>query len=256
MPSSSSPFFAGSAIFATESHSLLWPAVSAAALAFTLLVNATLGRGIASTAAAFPQCITPASAAFSIWSLIYVLTAGLVVQLFRNRTGGVIPNALFLLSCALNTAWVVAFTHGWLFTQAAAITGLLATLLALRRNPQLDAFQKVAVDVYAGWLFPATALGLSMFVKYRLLRFSDDAQHQPYFVAVLLVLAGAVAAAASWLRDFWLPLPAIWGLLWLLQAQAGAEGTLPVRITAPAAAAALVAVVAVIGQRARWAVLN
>eukprot|EP00704_Kipferlia_bialata_P001942 g1942.t1 len=142
-----------------------------------LLANGPLGGNIGSVSNKYNLCITPPAYAFSIWGLIYLGLIGFIVMLY------VLPPArkqkthqLFWVSCFLNAAWIVAFTHEWLYWQAVVIVSMTASLIALYTQLNNHWLVRSSIALYLGWLLAASTLGVSIVYKYRLSQFTDDSE--------------------------------------------------------------------------------
>ena len=113
----------------------------------------------------YPTNITPAGYAFAIWSLIYLgMTAYSIYQLLPAnvvRFRGI--RSLYIMSCALNCAWIYFWHHDQIAVCLAIILGLLTVLLFI--NIKLRTFNsipdsalvKAPFGIYFGWVTAASS---------------------------------------------------------------------------------------------------
>jgi hypothetical protein len=96
------------------------------------------GASIGDLANRHPSWFLPADWTFSIWSLIYLALGAFVVHQVRpSRREDPVLEALgpwWMVSCALNMAWIVAFSFRWFGTALLVMVALLATLVAVRKR--------------------------------------------------------------------------------------------------------------------------
>jgi translocator protein len=103
--------------------------------------------------------LTPAGYVFSIWSLIYLLLAVWVIRqipksrrilpLYQNTSG------LFILSCLLNSGWILVWHYNFFLVSVFVMIGLFLTLAALYRalkqtGPTLPDI--APFSIYIGWI--------------------------------------------------------------------------------------------------------
>lgn len=128
--------------------------------------NATPGR----ISDQYPLTFTPAGYAFSIWSLIYLLMLVFfvwsVADIHKFAKAAVHQSYTFLISCAMNIAWIFAWHYritwlSWIF-----IVGLLISLIILNKEiMNASSNEKGCVkqcleiypfQIYYGWIIVAT----------------------------------------------------------------------------------------------------
>ena len=132
------------------------------ALANILPLN---GQTTGDIANRYPVRFIPANYVFSIWSLIYAgLIAYAVYQaLPAQRTNERLQRTgwLFVLTCALNMAWLVLWHYEFFILTIPVMIALFATLFALyialrMRGDPVSAMERVIVfgtfSVYLGWI--------------------------------------------------------------------------------------------------------
>ncbi|WP_147021148.1 tryptophan-rich sensory protein [Meiothermus granaticius] len=153
-----------------------WRLGAVLALIITLVLNTLAGatsllggRTTGEISNGYPVVFTPANYVFGIWGLIYLgLIAFTVYQALpggaRNpRIGPVLP--LFVLSCAFNSAWILAWQYRWVDLSMGFMLGLLLTLIALYRRLEIGLRPTRGADswlvnapfsLYLGWISVAT----------------------------------------------------------------------------------------------------
>jgi translocator protein len=229
-------------------------------LAFTItlavngLANTTLigGRTTADISNMYPTLVTPAGYVFAIWGVIYALLFIFIVyqalpaqrnSSFHQRISG-----LFILSCALNVAWLFLWQNNYVTYSIILILGFLITLEEIERRLRKDkeatmkekAFVRLPFSVYFGWVTVATfaniaaAFSQAGWVKW----VPADASVGIGFLAVLLAVVLAVVVAR---RDVAVGLVAVWALVGVAVNQSAVPG-----IVATAYAGAAIAAIAVV----------
>jgi hypothetical protein len=163
----------------------------------------------------YPTLITPAGYAFAIWSLIYLgLIAFSIYQLlpanlarFRNI------RSLFIISCALNCAWIY-FWHG---DQIGICLAILACLLFvlflinwnLRRDGSIGEYWavKAPFGIYFGWVTVAALLIIAVFLKSMNIELSTSS------AVALIFFAVAVSVVVRFrMSNYLYPLAVAWAL--------------------------------------------
>lgn len=114
---------------------------------------------------------TPAGYVFSIWGVIYFLLAyWLVTQLMpqaRNDPAYIKVRWLFVISCALNVAWILCWHYEWFGLSVIVMLCLLLTLIFIYLA--LDAkgeryIRKLPFSVYLAWISVATVANISYYL--------------------------------------------------------------------------------------------
>lgn len=163
----------------------------------------------------YPTLVTPAGYAFSIWALIYVgLIAFSIYQLlpanlarFRNI------RSLFIISCALNCAWI----YFWHRDQIGVCLGIIACLLFvlflinwnLRRVGPIGEYWAVKgpFGIYFGWVTVAALLNFAVFIKHLNVELSTAA------AVALIFFAVAVSVVVRFrMSNYLYPLAVAWAL--------------------------------------------
>lgn len=125
----------------------------------------------------YETLITPAPYAFSLWSLIYVLTAAALgvdifrpgLSLFNCSAKPDVFRVLFALSCVTNAGWCLLFNNGFVTLATLDISLLWLVLLPIylfaNYERRVNAFQwkqfvasELAFRVYFSWVSAATVL--------------------------------------------------------------------------------------------------
>jgi len=156
------------------------------ALIITIVMNYLSNTGIfngntmATVSAAYHNYFTPSGYAFSIWGIIYIgLTAFVIHQSKGLFKGGEIPAVvpkigwLFVISCAANCAWILAWLYD--FTGLSVIIMLILLFSLLRivtvTRMELDyiTFKKTALEwwpfsIYTGWILVAVIANIAAYL--------------------------------------------------------------------------------------------
>ena len=126
-------------------------------LANALPIN---GKTTGQLSDAYPNLFVPAGITFSIWGIIYLLLAVYCVVQFLPASKEMAARIswLFIISCAFNGLWIVAWHYQKLPLSLLIMLGLLVSLilinLQLRDLPM--GVMKAAFGVYLGWICIAT----------------------------------------------------------------------------------------------------
>lgn len=204
------------------------------ALAFLLMITVNTlayllpigGRTTGEVSAMFPTLITPASYAFSIWGLIYTLLGGFVIlQLlpsWREVAARMDIGPWFIISCLLNSAWIVAWHYLKIKASVFIMIALLVVLIVLyiRTRPiaheQTPILAKLFIglpfSIYLGWISVATILNVTIFLQAS----GWDGWGLPpaLWAVILLVLAFTLALAMlTNYRDIAFVLTIAWALI-------------------------------------------
>lgn len=110
----------------------------------------------------------PAGYVFSIWSLIYILLGIWIIRQFpksrRDSPLYVNTSGLFVLSCLLNSSWIVLWHYGFWVTSVVVIISFLLTLIALylkMRESNPGKLDFATFSIYLGWVSVATIANIS-----------------------------------------------------------------------------------------------
>lgn len=251
-----------------ELRSIGFPLLDIVAFAVMLAVNLLVmiappyGVSVGDIAARFPALFMPASYAFGIWGLIYLLLllcvvyAVLPAQRMNRRLDGL--ESTFVWSCVFNVGWLVAWYVGIMWLSEIAMLGLLVTLIALYRQLNRTPSPRPAVErwtvdlpfsIYLGWVCVAFVLNTVVLLMDL---GADLVTIEPYLtlvlVAVVLIL-GFVMLFRQ--RDAAFALTLVWGLVGIAIARYG--DSTPVFIASLAAAVLLLLTVVVLPGPSREA---
>ena len=246
-------------------RSLMLPVLNIVAYILVVGVNALAnvlplnGLTTGEISDSFPSLFTPAGYVFSIWGLIYLLLGVFVVYqaLPAQRSNPRLARLgyLFVLSCALNIAWLFSWHFLLIPLSMLIMLGLLGTLIVIYQRletgknqvTRLEAFAlRLPFSIYLGWITVATVANVSVL----LLSFGVRGGWTAPFWAFVAVLA-ATAIGVTVLRrrgDVAYTLVLVWAFLGIAVRQWGSEALLVVT-----AAAAAVYLAAQLVQRVRSA---
>ncbi|MEV0894314.1 tryptophan-rich sensory protein [Promicromonospora sp. MEB111] len=208
--------------------------------------------------------LAPASAAFSVWTVVYVGLAGYtVLQWFDGPTPRAqarqrrlrLPVAGTML---LNAAWILVVQAGWLWMSVLVIGALLVLLgrvfVILLRTRASGPLDRVLVDgvlgVYLGWVCVATAANVAAALTSA--GFDGGGLAPEGWAVAVLVAVGAVGVALAVRGDgrIAVALAIAWGLSWIAVARwDGTPASAPTAAAAVAVAAVVLAVT--LGVRVR-----
>ena len=138
------------------------------------------GKSIGAVSAQYPTLLTPASYAFSIWSLIYLLLTGFVayqwVSFFKKKTDYPLQktSVWFALANIANGFWVLVFVEEKLGLSVLLIFFLLFSLLMLVLKLRLEVWDAPLriilfvwwpICIYTGWIVLATFTNVAVYLK-------------------------------------------------------------------------------------------
>jgi len=158
------------------------PIANFVALVITIAINFLSntrwlsGETVAAVSGRYPTLITPASYAFGIWGLIYLLLIGFAVYQLRSR---LFQSAIvkmvgewFIVSCVANGCWVIAFVCGLIGWSVVIILLLLLSLIIIvvrtnkgivmtSRPREFAIFLWWPFGLYLGWVMTAAAVNVA-----------------------------------------------------------------------------------------------
>lgn len=202
----------------------------------TLVVNTLGGLGIindmsqSDVSDKYFTLITPAGFTFSIWSVIYGLIAASLVVLYLRRETSYYQRALdkitplFILTSALNMAWIVLFSYelvelSTLFIFAYTIVLALICKQLLAINDRKHFLLPLTFGLNTGWLMIATVVNVaSSLVKLEWNGFglSDDL----WGMIILIVAILIVVFVTTQTHNAAIPLPIAWAYFGIHQSLA------------------------------------
>eukprot|EP01129_Flabellula_baltica_P003314 TRINITY_DN13100_c0_g1_i1.p1 TRINITY_DN13100_c0_g1~~TRINITY_DN13100_c0_g1_i1.p1 ORF type:complete len:285 (-),score=32.80 TRINITY_DN13100_c0_g1_i1:28-882(-) len=190
--------------------------------------------------------LTPAGAAFSIWSLIFLLLIlytgyRLWPKHHKNEDKrGFKVQLIMAVNFLLNGLWSVPFSYQIFWLSVIIIFSMLGTLIAaylLSDNgvgffscsqPQYKEvtmkdsalkywFVHFPISVYLGWISVASTVNMSIFLKFEV--GWNPADPEPYGVVLLFVLALLTLASLVLKTDVAFASVIVWSLFWIGQKQ-------------------------------------
>lgn len=221
-------------------------AVNGVAGATTWLGGAQTGE----VSDALPSTFTPAGYAFSTWSLIYLLLLGFVIAQFRDRDGLERLRRLFVASCVLNVAWLLAWQYRVLWLSVLVMLALLAVLalcwtlarsIAAAGADQL--WLRIPFSVYFGWISVATLANITAWLVASFEGWFRSVEFGWTCVALAIGLAAASLVVLRTGDRAYLAV-IIWAFVAIIVANASDASTRPAAIAAGVAVAALLALAA------------
>ena len=201
----------------------------------------------------FPNFFVPAGYVFAVWGIIYIgliaytIYQALNKQLNNPRLQAIAP--LYVLGCACNILWLIAFHYGQYAISMIMMTGLLLCLIGCyvrlgTGGAQVSNserwFARIPISIYLGWITVATianATQLLVFLKW------DGFGIAQQTWAVIMIAVAVVVALLMLLqrRDVAYLLVLVWAIAGIGVKQAAVPA-----VSTPAwIAAAIVAVFAI-----------
>lgn len=208
--------------------------ITANTLAVTLPLN---GQTTGALSALYPNYFVPAGFTFSIWGLIYLVLLGHLVFIswhsFRGQTtanadvGRLIARIrpLFLVSCALNVAWIFCWHYLQISLSVVVMVMLLACLVAIfirisqsETTLSLNYIQHVTLEtpfiLYLAWICVATIANTTALLVSK--GWQGGAISPQYWSAIMIMVATSLGAwfGVYWLRPAFTAVIAwaIWGI--------------------------------------------
>ena len=162
---------------------------------------------------------TPAGYVFSIWGAIYAaLAVWMILESSRAANGRSLTPlevGLFVLTCALNIGWLVAFHFQQIELSLIVMVALWASMLVLymnlRDDPTRNRFNLIPFSLYFGWLTVAMIANATNLAT----RMFDSPLLANQISTVALTLAVLVVAflSARNSRDYVFPLVILWATI-------------------------------------------
>jgi len=190
------------------------PIANAIALIITLIINYLSNTGVfdgntmATVSAKYPTLFTPAGYAFAIWIVIYLGLLAFVVYQFRSPTTVQQIGWWFVLSCAANCCWVLAWLYGWTGLSVLIMITLVFTLIKiiLRTDMELtDPPLRLIASVwwpfclYSGWITVAFLANITVWLKR--INWPPFENSQPAWAIAMVLLAGIINLFTTWRRN-------------------------------------------------------
>lgn len=222
-------------------------------------VEESAGGALSATA----TLLAPATAAFSIWSVIYAGLAGYTVWQWSPRASASPRNRsvgwLVAASMLLNAGWLLVTQAGWLWASVVVIVALLVVLaVALTRlsaTPAETRVETVVLDgtlgLYVGWVSVATCANITATLVASGIR--PAAPWSEVLAVLVLVVAGAVGVVLARVLHGRLAVAAalVWGLVWIAVGRLASEPYSAVTAIAAVVAAVLVMAATLVARSRR-----
>ncbi|MBC8110921.1 MAG: tryptophan-rich sensory protein, partial [Verrucomicrobia bacterium] len=182
----------------------------------------------------YPNLFTPAGFTFAIWGLIYTLLIIFCIYQARslfNRTRDVSVETvvrkigvLFILTCVLNMAWILAWHYEYTALSVVLMLAFLGVLIRLNLNlgvsftsisRQEKYLAHIPFGIYFGWITVATIANITAFlVDYRWDGFGFPAE----FWAVAMLLIGTLVTLFVVIKtnNIFYGLTVIWGFVGII----------------------------------------
>jgi len=178
--------------------------------------------------------ITPSSATFSIWSVIYTLLLISVIVMIVRKNDTYYENAidqisrLFRISCVLNIAWIVSFSFLLVELSVLFILGFIITLaLICERLLKIQEKKRwllpLTFGLYTGWLVIATVVNAAaalVKLKWNGFGLANDV----WGIIILVIAVFLVIFILSKNRNAAFPLPVAWAYFGIYQFLKSPEG--------------------------------
>lgn len=197
--------------------------------------------------------LAPASGAFSVWSLIYVVLGAYTLWQWWDRTDERRVAWLVLASLVLNAAWILSVQAGQVWLSVVVILVLLTVLAtAFRRllltRPRSRVEAVVAdgtVGLYLGWVSVATCANIAAALAGSGFTGGD---HPQWWAVAVLAVVGLVGIALAIVGRGRLAVAAtlVWGLSWIAVARTTGEPESTTTAVAAGVIAGLVAVTTIV----------
>ena len=158
---------------------------------------------------------TPASYAFSIWGLIYLMLLGFVIYQSRSlftkvRDDGFIIKTgwWFVLSCVANMSWIVLWLYGYIGFSVIAIFFLLFSLLKIVMKNQMELWDAPISVItflwwpfvfYSGWVTVASITNVSAYLTS--IGWNGFGISETIWAILMIIIAGIINLAVTWKRN-------------------------------------------------------
>lgn len=207
----------------------------------TLGINYLYGSGafhsksVGEVSAQYPTLITPASYAFSIWGLIYLLLIGFVgyqwYAYFNGRNEDSLNRAgiWFSLANILNALWVIAWVNEALGLSVLIMFLLLFSLVMLVVRLKLEVWDAPLriilfvwwpICIYTGWIVVATVTNVAVYLKS--LGGTGEVLSAELWAVIVIILATLIYLFLTYARNMReAALAGVWGLVAIAYRQWG-----------------------------------
>lgn len=185
------------------------------------------GKSVGEVSDKYNSLITPASYAFSIWGLIYVMLFGFIFfqwySTYKLKDDKLITDISiwFIVSNLSNALWLVAWVNEAIFLSVIFISILLFSLVKLVFGLRLEVWDAPLktmffvwwpITFYFGWVLLATVVNLTSFLVS--LNLGIDSGIEELLAVIVLVTAGLIYYLLIQKRNLReAALVGIWGLI-------------------------------------------
>ena len=207
--------------------------IAANALATTSSLNGLTTKDVSDR---YPNFFVPAGFTFSIWSVIYVLLIGFVVQgtiLFARKSNLTAARLVqevspfFVLSCFLNAGWIFAWQYLQIELSVVIMICFLSLLIwiYIKLNTFRSGLKTVhyiwlylPFVIYLGWISVATIANITaLLVHSEWNGFGITAVHWSYIMIAVATLLGLLFSVIK--KEWAFTLVVIWALFGIYSAQ-------------------------------------
>ncbi|MBL6446819.1 hypothetical protein JMN32_10885 [Fulvivirga sp. 29W222] len=190
------------------------------ALANILPIN---GMSTGQVASMYPNLFTPASITFSIWTVIYLLLTGFCISPFISRDSKKAESIsrLFLITCLLNSSWILTWHH-LLIEWSLIIMILLLVILSMiyvkiHTKPPNSTREKWLVhkpfSIYLAWISVATIANTAALLS--AYGFSSTSPEN-WVIAMIIATQLLVYLISKKYQDIAFALVMIWALIGII----------------------------------------
>ncbi|GKU84545.1 TspO/MBR family protein [Niallia sp. NCCP-28] len=163
--------------------------------------------------------ITPASYAFMIWGFIYILVGVWILRGFtkskRNSPEYTETSFLFVVSCILNSCWIIVWHYELFFFSVLVILFLWITLFLLYKKSKKVTAHFLAyahISIYLGWITVAAIVNISYYLKY--ISWEQFSLSDNLWTILLLLLATIIGIGFRIIQHDWIfPLVIVWSFI-------------------------------------------
>ncbi len=129
------------------------------------------GMTQADISAMFATSVTPAGFTFAIWSLIYLswIIVGVCIAFFQRSKNTLDTMSLigFALAIALTALWLIPWGNLWISTSLVIMLAILMLLVyTFSRTRDSHIIIRSSIDITLGWIIMATALNVTVWIRY------------------------------------------------------------------------------------------
>lgn len=170
----------------------------------------------------YPNLFVPSGITFSIWGVIYLMLLIFVIIQFRETNKDIVQKVgwVFVISCAFNSLWIVAWHYEQLVLSVLIMLGLLVSLIIINyRFKSLSlSVSKAAFGTYLGWVCIATIANLTaLLVSYNWGAWSFSQQTW----TIIMISVGAIITAVTLYRlnNPFVGLAVLWAFLGIVTKQ-------------------------------------